>query len=101
MIQLTYCARTHTHTHTHTQTHTHTERWFTQVSLTLDADQHELVEGQGAVVGDHLGGLDAAQADLAEVLLAGQAGQRRVGQVGVLGHWEREGPRQGEGGKDR
>ena len=62
------------------------EQCVTQVSLTLDADQHELVEGQGAVVGDHLSGLDAAQADLAEVLLAGQAGQCCVGQVGVLGH---------------
>ena len=58
------------------------------MSLTFDANQHELVERQRAVVGHDVRGLDAAQVDLAEVLLAGEAGQGHVGQVvfGVFGH---------------
>lgn len=68
-----------------------------RVPLTFDADEHEFVEGQCAVVGHHLGGLDAAQVDLAEVLLAGQARQRRVRQVGVLGHWVGHERRDGAG----
>lgn len=57
--------------------------------LTFDANEHELVVRQRAVVGHHLGGLDAAQADFAEVLLAGEAGQGHIGQVcpGVFCHF--------------
>lgn len=64
--------------------------------LTFDANEHELVEGQGAVVGHNIGGLDAAQADLAEVLLAGETGQGHISQVclGVFCHFEGEKMRQ-------
>lgn len=55
--------------------------------LTFDANEHELVEGQRAVVSHDFGGLCAAQVDLAEVLLAGKTRQGYVGQVGVLRHW--------------
>lgn len=60
-------------------------------SLTFDADEHELVEGQRAVVGHDVGGFHAAQADLAEILLAGEARQGLVGQVGfgVFRHFEK------------
>lgn len=49
--------------------------------LTFDANQHELVERQRAVVGHNLGRLHAAQVDLAEVLFTGQTCQGHVGQV--------------------
>lgn len=61
--------------------------------LTFDTNEHELVVRQRAVVGHDFGGLDAAQADLAEVLLAGEAGQGHIGQVclGVFGHFDGKG----------
>lgn len=64
--------------------------------LTFDANEHELVEGQGAVVGHNISGLDAAQVDLAEVLLAGETGQGHISQVrlGVFCHFEGEKKRQ-------
>lgn len=67
----------------HARAHTQT-----QTLLTFDTNEHELVVRQSAVVGHHLRGLDAAQADFAEVLLAGEAGEGHVGQVrpGVFGH---------------
>ena len=46
--------------------------------LTFDLHEHEVLVGRGAVVGHLLGDVDAAQADPAEVLLGGQAGQRRL-----------------------
>lgn len=49
--------------------------------LTFDANEHELVERQRTVVGHDLSGLHAAQADLAEVLFAGETRQGYVGQV--------------------
>lgn len=49
--------------------------------LTFDANEHELVERKGTVVGHNLGGLHAAQADLAEVLFAGETRQGHVSQV--------------------
>lgn len=49
--------------------------------LTFDANEHELVERQRTVVGHNLGGLHAAQVDLAEVLFAGETRQSHVGQV--------------------
>lgn len=57
--------------------------------LTFDTNEHELVVRQRAVVGHNFGGLDAAQADLAEVLLTSEAGQSHIGQVclGVFGHF--------------
>lgn len=58
--------------------------------LTFDANEHELVERQRTVVGHDLSGLHAAQADLAEVLFAGETRQGYVGQVwsGMFGHFE-------------
>lgn len=53
----------------------------TQMLLTFDADEHELVERQRAVVGHNLGRLDAAQIDFAEVLFAGQTCQGHISQV--------------------
>lgn len=53
---------------------------------TFDPDEHELVERQSAVVGHNICGLHTAQVDLAEVLLAGEARQGHVGQIGVFGH---------------
>lgn len=55
--------------------------------LTFDANKHELVERQSAVVRHNVGGLHAAQADLAKVFLAGEAGQGDVGKVRVFCHW--------------
>lgn len=49
--------------------------------LTFDADQHELVERQRAVVGHNLSRFHAAQVDLAEVLFAGQTCQGHISQV--------------------
>lgn len=51
------------------------------VLLTFDANEHELVERQRTVVGHNLSGLHAAQADLAEVLFAGETRQGHVGQI--------------------
>lgn len=54
---------------------------------TFDLQQHELLVRYGAVVGHLLGDVDAAQVDVAEVLLAGQAGQSHVREAGgVLAH---------------
>lgn len=53
----------------------------TQVLLTFDADEHELVERQRAIVGHNLGRLDTAQIDFAEVLFAGQTCQGHISQV--------------------
>ncbi len=66
--------------------------------LTFDANEHELVERQGAVVGHNISGLHAAQVDLAEVLLAGETCQRHLSQVcsGVLCHFEEHKIRQGQ-----
>lgn len=52
--------------------------------LTFDLQEHELLVGHGAVVGHLLGDIDAAQVDVAEVLLAGQTGQSHVREAGVL-----------------
>lgn len=65
----------------------YTEHYLVDLSLTFDANKHELVERQGAVVSHNIGRLDTSQADLAEVLLAGEACQGHVSQVGVLCHW--------------
>lgn len=43
--------------------------------LTFDLQEHEFLVWHGAVVGRLLRDVDAAQVDIAEVLLAGQAGQ--------------------------
>lgn len=60
--------------------------------LTFDANEHELVERQCTVVGHNIGGLHTAQADLAEVLLAGETRQGHISQVclGVFCHFEGE-----------
>lgn len=60
------------------------------VFLTFDANEHELVERHGTVIGHDIGGLHTAQADLAKVLLAGETGQGHIGQVcfGVFCHFE-------------
>lgn len=63
------------------------------VFLTFNTDEHELVERQGAVVGHNIGGLDAAQVDLAEVLFAGETRQGHISQVRisrVFRHFEGE-----------
>lgn len=52
--------------------------------LTFDLQEHELLVGHGAVVGHLLGDIDAAQVDVAEVLLAGQTSQSHVREAGVL-----------------
>lgn len=53
------------------------------VFLTFNTDEHELVERQGAVVGHNIGGLYAAQVDLAEVLFAGETCQGHISQVWI------------------
>lgn len=60
--------------------------------LTFDANEHELVERQRAVVGHNFGGFHTAQVDLAEVLLAGETRQGHVGQVcsGVFRHLKKK-----------
>lgn len=60
--------------------------------LTFDANEHELVERQRAVVGHNIGGFHVAQVDLAEVLLAREARQGHVSQVGfgMFCHFEGE-----------
>lgn len=46
--------------------------------MTFDLYEHEVLEGQGAVVGRLLAGGDVTQTHAAEALLAGQTGQRRL-----------------------
>lgn len=57
--------------------------------LTFDANEHELVERQCTVVGHNIGGFHTAQADLAEVLLAGETRQGHISQIcfGVFCHF--------------
>lgn len=57
-----------------------------KTQLTFDLQEHELLVGHSAVVGHLLGDVDAAQVDVAEVLLAGQTSQSHVGEARVLIH---------------
>lgn len=59
-------------------------------ALTFDLQEHELLVRHGAVVGHLLRLAGAAQVHAAEVLLAGQTGQRRFRVTGGLRHYRKD-----------